>query len=209
MRTPALLLVLALACAPVSEEPAADLAVSKAQFWGGWSGGGGGGGGASTSAANTWTAKQTINVADGSDAIALDVGDRLNLGDGTGFYLYSDGAYAISNGEFIASSLRVPGAAWLAASTGKMSMTAGNSTGSPGNATLNTPTGRSAFAAAASAVTVTNSLVSATSIVLPVLQTVDGTLTQILTCVPASGSFTCTGNATATGTTNFGWMVIN
>lgn len=209
MRALPLLLVLALGCTPVTEESASDLAVSKAQFWGGWSGGGGSSGGASTSAANTWTAKQTVNVADGSDAISLDLGDRLNIADGTGFYLYSDGSFVLSNGAFRASELSVNGAAWVAAATGKMSMTAGNSTGAPGNATLNTPTGRSAFAAAVSAVTITNNLVSATSIVLPVLQTVDGTLTQILTCVPASGSFTCTGNAAATGTTNFGWMVIN
>lgn len=86
---------------------------------------------------------------------------------------------------------------------------AGNSTGTPGAATLNTPTGRSAFAAAASSLTITNSLVSATSIVWAVLQTADGTLTSILRVVPAAGSFTITGNAAATAATNVGWVVFN
>lgn len=88
-------------------------------------------------------------------------------------------------------------------------ITAGNSTGTPGNATLNTPTGRSAIAIGAAAVTITNSLVSATSIVLVVLQSADATLTQILRVVPAAGSFVVTGNANATAATNIGWVVFN
>lgn len=87
--------------------------------------------------------------------------------------------------------------------------TSGNSTGAPGNATLNTPTGRSAIAAAAGTCVITNSLVSATSIVLVVLQTIDTTATGIKGVVPASGSFTLTVNAAATATTNFGWIVLN
>lgn len=87
--------------------------------------------------------------------------------------------------------------------------TAGNSTGAPGNATLNTPTGRSAIAAAAASVTITNSLVSATSIVLVALQTADATLNTIRTIIPGAGSFVVTGNAAATGNTNIGWVVFN
>lgn len=78
MRTPALLLVLALGCAPVSDEPAPELSVSKAQFWGGWSGGGGGGG-ASTSSTNTWTAAQSFDVTDSNPAVRIDQGDYLCL----------------------------------------------------------------------------------------------------------------------------------
>lgn len=82
MRAPALLLVLAVGCAPVSEEPAADLAVSKAQFWGGWSGGGGSSG-ASTSSANTWTAAQTFDVSPDGSAIIVDLGDKLCMNGST------------------------------------------------------------------------------------------------------------------------------
>ncbi len=83
----------------------------------------------------------------------------------------------------------------------------GDSTAAPGNATLNTRKGRSAIAAGAAAVTITNSKVTASSIVTAVLQTNDGTLTQILRVVPASGSFTITGNANATGTTVVAWVL--
>lgn len=94
--------------------------------------------------------------------------------------------------------------------TGKIEFPqAGNSTGTPGAATINQAAGRSSIAAAASSVVITNSLVSTSSIVFAVLQTVDATATQILSCVPASGSFTIRTNAVATGTTNVGWVVIN
>jgi VCBS repeat-containing protein len=81
--------------------------------------------------------------------------------------------------------------------------------GTPGNGTVNTARGRAAFASGASAVTVTNSFVTATSQVACTLETIDGTLTQILTCVPGAGTFTVTGNANATGTTKFSFVVMN
>jgi hypothetical protein len=86
---------------------------------------------------------------------------------------------------------------------------AGNSTGSPGAATLNTSAGRSAIAAGASSVVITNSLVSATSIVWAVVQTTDGTLLRVDRVVPGVGSFTIIGNANATGNVNVGWVVVN
>ncbi len=78
-----------------------------------------------------------------------------------------------------------------------------------GNRTVNKPAGINAFAALGTAVTITNSFVKTTSIVLCVLQTVDASLVSIASVVPASGSFTVTGGAAATGTTKFGWMVFN
>ena len=83
-----------------------------------------------------------------------------------------------------------------------------DSTGSPGAATQNTRKGRAAIAIGAAAVTITNSLVTATSIVGVALQSNDATLTQILRVVPASGSFTITGNANATAATNVAWWLI-
>ena len=82
-----------------------------------------------------------------------------------------------------------------------------DSTASPGNATQNVSSGRVAIAAGANSVTVTCSKCTATSRVYPVLQTIDGTLTAILACVPSSGSFTIYGNANATGAVNVGWEI--
>lgn len=84
-----------------------------------------------------------------------------------------------------------------------------DASGTPGNATINTARGRAAFAAAASAVTITNSLVTASSTVLVSLSAADATLTSILRTVPGAGSFTVTGNAAATGATAFDFVVFN
>lgn len=77
------------------------------------------------------------------------------------------------------------------------------------NPTINKPSGQVSVAIGASTVTVTNNLVTATSIVLAVLQFVDATATQILSVVPGSGSFVITVNANATALTKIGFVVIN
>lgn len=80
----------------------------------------------------------------------------------------------------------------------------------PGNATANALRGQAAFAAGASFCTISNSLVKLTSTVIPILDaTADATLTQIMRVVPASGSFSVYGNANATGTPTFTWLVVN
>lgn len=88
-----------------------------------------------------------------------------------------------------------------------------DSTGTPGNVTNNSPSGRAAFAAAASTCVVTNSSVTATSKVFVSLLSADTTLTA-LAAVPvtiAAGSFTVTGNAAATtaGAAKFQFLVVN
>lgn len=85
---------------------------------------------------------------------------------------------------------------------------AGDSTGSPGNATLNTSKGRSAFAASSNVVVITNSLVTTSSIINAMVQTIDANLTQIINVTPSNGSFTVHGNAAALGTTNFCWNIV-
>lgn len=84
--------------------------------------------------------------------------------------------------------------------TSNLSASFTDSTGTPGNVTNNSPRGRVAFASAASSVTVTNSLVTASSMVIAVLRTADGALTDILRVTPAAGSFTITANGASTGT---------
>lgn len=84
-----------------------------------------------------------------------------------------------------------------------------DSSGTPGNVTNNSPSGRAAFAAAAAAVTVTNAAVTATSVVICILVSADATLTQIKNVVPAAGSFTVNGNAAATAAATFMFIIFN
>lgn len=78
----------------------------------------------------------------------------------------------------------------------------------PGDATVNTPRGRAAFAADGSTVTVTCHHVTATSAVFVSLHSGDTTLSTV-TITPGDGSFVVTGNAAATATTKFDFFVVN
>ena len=95
------------------------------------------------------------------------------------------------------------------ASTGLISypttVTAGGTTGAQ---TINKLTGTVNFAAAATSLVVTNSLVTTGSIVLCVIRTNDATAV-IKNVVPAAGSFTINLNAAATAETSVGFIVIN
>lgn len=84
----------------------------------------------------------------------------------------------------------------------------GTNAGSTGAQTINRPSGTVQFAAAASSLVVTDSLVTASSICLATVQTVDTTMKSV-SCVPGSGSFTLTAGAASTGTTVVGFLVIN
>lgn len=85
-----------------------------------------------------------------------------------------------------------------------------DSSGTPGAVTNNSPRGRVAFAAAASVVVITNSLVTAASMVSAQLRATDGALTLLMSCISAAGSFTITGNAITTGTAaQVDFLVIN
>ena len=79
--------------------------------------------------------------------------------------------------------------------------------GTTGNQTINKLTGTVNIAAAGTTVTVTNSLVSASSIVLCVIRTGD-TTARIANVVPASGSFTINIVA-ATAEVSIGFLVVN
>lgn len=80
--------------------------------------------------------------------------------------------------------------------------------GTTGNQTINKPSGTVNFAAGATALTVTNNLVSTSSTVLAVLRTDDATAT-LKNVVPAAGSFTINLTAATTAETSVGFMVIN
>jgi hypothetical protein len=84
-----------------------------------------------------------------------------------------------------------------------------DNSGTPGNTTINTPSGRAAIAAAGTACTVTSSCTTATSKVHVCLESADATLTFIKQVVPGAGSFVVTGNAGATGNCKFSFLVFN
>lgn len=80
--------------------------------------------------------------------------------------------------------------------------------GTTGNQTINKVSGTVNFAAAATTITVTNSLVNANSIVICTVRTNDNTAI-IKNVVPGVGSFVITLNAAATAETSVGFLVIN
>lgn len=84
-----------------------------------------------------------------------------------------------------------------------------DASGTPGDATINKPSGLVAIGTGDDSITVTNSLVSATCRILVWFQQAapDATLTAI-SVNPGSGSFTITGNDTATADTVVGFLVL-
>lgn len=78
----------------------------------------------------------------------------------------------------------------------------------PGDVTQNTGSGRAAIAATATTCTVTNSLVTPTSVVNVTLEDLDATATSVKV-VPGSGAFVVTAVAAATANTKFRYTVTN
>jgi hypothetical protein len=91
---------------------------------------------------------------------------------------------------------------------GKLVMDATDSSGTPGNATINKPSGQVAVANGDSSVTVTNSVVSATSVVVAVLQ--DNTdAIYVRSVVPGAGTFTINLSGATSGARKVGFVVFN
>lgn len=82
---------------------------------------------------------------------------------------------------------------------------------STGNQTINAMSGKSAIAAGASSVVITNSLVTAGSKVFAVISqaAADVSLLRVERVVTAAGSLTIFGTANATATTLVDWVVLN
>jgi hypothetical protein len=78
-----------------------------------------------------------------------------------------------------------------------------------GAQTINKPAGTVNFAAAATSIVVTNSLVTTSSIVFTTMRTADTTCTFVKSVVPAAGSFTITVNAGCNAETSVGFLVTN
>ncbi|CAB4168717.1 hypothetical protein UFOVP580_24 [uncultured Caudovirales phage] len=84
-----------------------------------------------------------------------------------------------------------------------------DTSGTPGNATINQCLGRAAFAAAASTVVISDTRVTTNSEIFVQLRTADSTLTIARVTSQGAGTFTVTGNAAATAITQFSFLVVN
>lgn len=89
---------------------------------------------------------------------------------------------------------------------GRFDQSGTDSTGTPGTATINKPSGKSAIAIGAASVTITNSLVTTASRIHITPHARDATCKEII-AVPAAGSFTVSGSANATAALPFSWEV--
>lgn len=102
-----------------------------------------------------------------------------------------------------------PGPNGAAGAGGSLTQPFTDNSGTPGNTTINTPRGRAAIAAAATACVVTNSSVLATSGVFISLKGTDATATTARVSSQGAGTFTVTAIAAATGNTVFDFLVVN
>lgn len=174
----------------------------------GVNGHGGGGGGGYTNAYGVWgssgngttsfgvmAARSAYSVArplDGSgDDAALGVTNNNEAVSIARFYDNSTLVFAIGDGGNIVVGRTVTAA------------------GTTGAQTINKAVGTVNFAAAATSIVVTNSLVSTTSIIFTTIRTADTTCTSVASTVPAAGSFTITLNAACAAETSVGFMVTN
>lgn len=139
-----------------------------------------------------------VRVADGTAALPsfsfsgdTDLGIRRNGADDIGIYT--------------GSSVQMLGLSAASGISTQKTITAGGTTGAQ---TINKPAGSVNFAAASSSLVVTNSLVTANSVIICTVATNDTTMKSVAV-VAAAGSFTLHANAAATAETRVNFIVIN
>jgi hypothetical protein len=94
-----------------------------------------------------------------------------------------------------------------ASNIGIFGVLSSDSSGTPGPATINKQSGRSALAAGFSSVMITNSTVAAADHVFFACETIDATATRFET-IPGVGSFIFSASGVATGNLVFSWFVV-
>lgn len=167
-----------------------------------------------------WTTEATYirgSMADGGTAVAV------KLGSGTAWVNAAAKLVSITNNNVEKAYWDVNGnyagaavsCSYLAVnSNGTLHVNVGDSSGTPGNATINAPSGKSAVAAAANTIVVTNSTITASSKVFISPLDADTAVVKWKVVV-ATGSFTLTtynaaGALTAAAAAwKFDWFVIN
>jgi len=155
-----------------------------------------------------WRQAQFCQTTDASSILAVSYWNIASNTESLAYQVFGDGNFTI--GGTIATNtgykLDVNGTTRL---QGAVNYNPTNTAaGTTGNQTINKPSGTVNIAAAGTTVTVTNSLVSASSIVYAVIRTNDATAT-IKNVVPAAGSFVINLGASATAETSIGFFVIN
>lgn len=164
---------------------------------------------------------QNLNTASYTHLSATNATDLTDGGDSTLHYHAADRSRANHTGTQIlatisdagtmagqnASAVAITGGtvAGLTSVSFDKTITAGGTTGAQ---TINKPAGSVNFAAAAASLVVTNSLVSASSVILATVATNDATMTSVQ-AVAGSGSFTIYANVAATAETRVNFIVIN
>ncbi len=113
--------------------------------------------------------------------------------------------------NYMASPPAIGATVPAAIKTSNLQLTFTDSTATPGNVTNNSPRGKVSFAAAATTIVISNSLVTANSSVLADMNVIDGALNGIVSCLAGTGTITITGNAAATtaGVARCDFIVIN
>ena len=123
-----------------------------------------------------------------------------------GFRVTGAGTSTLPTAQFRASDTTILS---QISDNGKISYLATNTTaGTTGAQTINRPSGTVNFGIGASALVVTNSLCTTSSIVFATVRTNDATA-YIKNVVPAAGSFTINLGAAATAETSVGFFIIN
>lgn len=139
------------------------------------------------------------------DGVFVGGGAVLRLNDINGAVLaYSTARFEVAGG-FLTLASALGNLMRFAVGTGEQQLYGTDTSGSPGAATINRPSGISAIASGATSVTITNSLVAAGSRVLVTWHADHGAARWWVT--RAAGSFTVTLSAAATANAAFSWEV--
>lgn len=169
-----------------------------------------------TNLSGTNTGNVTISTANGlslaGQALSMALASNVQAGTiGTGAQTIA-GVKTFSVAPIFTQGINVAGSNYVIDANGKsIYATMGDSTGTPGNATVNAVIGKSRIPAGLSSITITNNMVTANSIVHSWIQQSAGdlALTTIARISVAAGSFTIYGLAVALTPVTVCWEVKN
>jgi hypothetical protein len=142
------------------------------------------------------------SAATGFVVSGVGAGGNLTINASTGSRLDFGSIYVSINSAVV----NLSGIRFINGGTGEITTIGTDSTGTPGNATINKPSGKSAIAIGAATVTITNSLCAITSRLMVTFHARDAT-GLLPVAVPGAGSFTVTTVGNCTAALPFSWEV--
>lgn len=152
--------------------------------------------------ANTSGSGSVIQLANGA-------GINFSLADSDAYFARTSANVVRMGGGAVGAFSAATIIGTVSMATARFQCDSGDSSGTPGNATVNFGAGKSAVAAAAASVVITtNKIITANDLVFVVPLLNDATLVQWAITNVAVGSFTLTGNAAATANWPFAWFVV-